>query len=54
VVWQNLAVSILTIGLLAAAAVLGIAGIGSTILVHEGSTLVVVANSLRLLGYRAP
>jgi Cd2+/Zn2+-exporting ATPase len=54
VVWQNLAVSILTIGMLAAAAVLGIAGIGSTILLHEGSTLVVVANSLRLLGYRSP
>ncbi len=54
VVWQNLAVSILTIGLLAAAAVLGIVGIGSTILVHEGSTLVVVANSLRLLRYRSP
>jgi Zn2+/Cd2+-exporting ATPase len=52
VVWQNLAVSILTIAMLAAAAVLGIAGIGLTILVHEGSTLVVVANSLRLLGYR--
>lgn len=51
VVLQNLAVSILTIGTLAAAAMFGVVGIGLTVLFHEGSTLAVVANALRLLAY---
>jgi Cd2+/Zn2+-exporting ATPase len=33
--------------------VMGIAEIGPAVVAHEGSTLVVVANALRLLGYRA-
>lgn len=30
----------------------GVIGIGPAVLVHEGSTLVVMANALRLLAYR--
>lgn len=52
VVQQNLAVSIITIVGLAACAVLGMTNIGWAILFHEGSTILVVANSLRLLAHR--
>lgn len=52
VVQQNLAVSIITIAGLAAGAVLGMTNIGWAILFHEGSTILVVANSLRLLAHR--
>lgn len=52
VIRQNLVVSLGIIGLLIPAALLGLAGIGVAIIFHEGSTLVVVANALRLLGYR--
>lgn len=51
VVLQNLAISIATILGLAGAAMLGTTTIGWTILFHEGSTLLVVANSLRLLAH---
>lgn len=37
--------------LLIPATLLGWAGIGLAVLVHEGSTVVVVINALRLLGY---
>ena len=37
--------------LLVVATLLGWAGIGTAVLLHEGSTMVVVANSLRLLAY---
>jgi Cd2+/Zn2+-exporting ATPase len=53
VVRQNLTVSILTIVFLAAAAVFGIANIGIAIVFHEGSTILVVLNSLRLLAHRS-
>ncbi len=49
---QNLAIAIAVILALSAASILGWAGIGLAILLHEGSTLVVVLNGLRLLGYR--
>jgi len=52
VVVQNLAISLGVIALLLVTSVLGVAGIGAAIVVHEGSTLLVVANSLRLLGHR--
>ncbi len=45
----NLAIALVVIALLAPAAALGIAGIGTAIVLHEGSTLLVVANALRLL-----
>ncbi len=52
IVVQNIAISLGVIGLLLVTSVMGLAGIGVAIVVHEGSTLLVVANSLRLLGYR--
>lgn len=51
VIQQNLVISLGVIGLLLPAALLGIAGIGIAIVFHEGSTLVVVANALRLLRF---
>jgi Cd2+/Zn2+-exporting ATPase len=52
VVFQNLAISALVIAFLIVTSILGVVGIGLAIVFHEGSTLVVVANSLRLLAYR--
>ena len=49
---QNLAIALGVIGILSLASVLGWAGIGLAILIHEGSTLVVVLNGLRLLSFR--
>ena len=51
VIRQNLAISMAVIALLVVATLLGWAGIGMAVLLHEGSTMVVVANSLRLLAY---
>jgi Cd2+/Zn2+-exporting ATPase len=52
VIRQNLLIALGVIALLMLSSVLGLASIGVAILFHEGSTLVVVANALRLLGYR--
>jgi Cd2+/Zn2+-exporting ATPase len=52
VIQQNLAIALGVIAVLIIASITGWAGIGLAILLHEGSTLVVVANALRLLGYR--
>ena len=52
VIIQNLAVSLGVIALLIVASLTGIVSIGIAIIFHEGSTLVVVANALRLLGYK--
>jgi Cd2+/Zn2+-exporting ATPase len=52
VVAQNLAVALGVIGFLVVSAVAGWVGIGLAVVFHEGSTLVVVFNSLRLLGHR--
>jgi Cd2+/Zn2+-exporting ATPase len=49
---QNLAVSLIVIGVLAVSTVAGIARIGPAVIAHEDSTLVVIANALRLLFYR--
>ncbi len=49
---QNLVISLGVMGLLLVAAITGVASIGPAIVVHEGSTLVVVANGLRLLGMK--
>lgn len=53
IIRQNLWVSLGVVVLLIPATLFGWAGIGLAVLVHEGSTLVVVINALRLLGYRA-
>jgi Cd2+/Zn2+-exporting ATPase len=49
---QNLVISLGVIALLVPSALLGLATIGIAIVVHESSTLVVVANALRLLGFK--
>jgi Cd2+/Zn2+-exporting ATPase len=51
VIRQNLAISLTVIAILVVTTVLGIARIGPAVMVHEGSTLVVIANALRLLRY---
>ena len=52
IIQQNLILSLGVIAGLITLAVCGLAGIGVAVLLHEGSTLVVVLNALRLLNYR--
>lgn len=52
IIRQNLWLSLGVVALLIPATLTGLAGIGPAVIVHEGSTLVVVFNALRLLGYR--
>ncbi|MHB0962531.1 MAG: heavy metal translocating P-type ATPase [Gemmatimonadaceae bacterium] len=52
IIRQNLLISMSVIGVLVVATVAGWARIGPAVIVHEGSTLVVIANALRLLRYR--
>ena len=52
IIMQNLFVSLSVIALLIITSLTGIVSIGVAVLFHEGSTLVVVANALRLLGYK--
>lgn len=51
VILQNLGISLGVIATLVVATITGSFGIGPAIFIHEGSTLVVLANALRLLGY---
>jgi Cd2+/Zn2+-exporting ATPase len=48
---QNLAIALGVIFLLMIAALFGLAGLGTTVVIHEGSTLIVALNALRLLKY---
>ena len=52
VIIQNLGISLGVIAFLGVAALGGWAGIGTAVLFHEGSTLLVVLNALRLLRYQ--
>ncbi len=52
IIKQNLWVSLGMVALLVPATLLGFANIGVAVLFHEGSTLLVVANALRLLAYQ--
>ncbi|NUM74645.1 cadmium-translocating P-type ATPase [candidate division KSB1 bacterium] len=52
IILQNLIIALGVIALLLPSALLGIAGIGIAIVFHEGSTLLVVANALRLLRFK--
>lgn len=52
IIKQNLWISLGVITMLIPAALFGLAGIGIAIVFHEGSTLVVVANALRLLRFK--
>ena len=51
IIRQNLVVSLGVVVVLVPATIFGL-GIGAAVAAHEGSTLVVVANALRLLAYR--
>ena len=53
IIMQNLFISLGVIALLIITSLTGIVSIGIAIIFHEGSTLVVVANALRLLGYKS-
>jgi Cd2+/Zn2+-exporting ATPase len=52
IIRQNLAISMGVIAMLVVTSVLGLVPLGPTVLFHEGSTLLVVFNALRLLRYR--
>ncbi len=54
IIRQNLFVSLGVVALLIPATLFGWAGIGAAVAIHEGSTLVVVINALRLLAYKEP
>lgn len=52
IIKQNLWVSMSVVAILLPLTILGIATIGPAVIAHEGSTLVVVFNGLRLLAYK--
>ena len=52
VIRQNLWASLGMVGFLIPATLVGFAGIGVAVVLHEGSTLIVVVNALRLLAFR--
>jgi Cd2+/Zn2+-exporting ATPase len=52
IIRQNLWASLGMVAFLIPATIFGFAGIGAAVALHEGSTLLVVANALRLLAYR--
>ncbi|HFB99306.1 MAG TPA: heavy metal translocating P-type ATPase [Phaeodactylibacter sp.] len=51
IIKQNLRVSLGIVAILIPATIMGWLGIGWTVAIHEGSTLLVVANALRLLAF---
>ena len=53
IIKQNLWTSLGIVALLIPATIMGWANIGVAVVIHEGSTLLVVGNALRLLAYRA-
>lgn len=52
IIKQNLWVSLGIVAVLIPSTILGLANIGVAVLIHEGSTLLVVFNALRLLAYK--
>lgn|GEM_PF-2004440 len=53
IIVQNLVISLGVIALLIITSLTGMVSIGIAVIFHEGSTLVVVANALRLLDYQS-
>jgi Cd2+/Zn2+-exporting ATPase len=51
IIRQNLAIALGVIGLLVLTSVLGLIQLGAAVVLHEGSTILVVFNALRLLRY---
>ncbi len=54
IIRQNLVLSVGMVAFLVPATIAGAVGIGPAVVLHEGSTLIVVANALRLLAFRPP
>ena len=54
IIKQNIWISMGVVALLVPATIIGLANIGVAVLFHEGSTVVVVINALRLLTYNEP
>jgi Cd2+/Zn2+-exporting ATPase len=54
IIAQNLAIALAVILMLIAATLTGWLGIGPAVVFHEGSTIVVIVNALRLLRYELP
>ena len=52
IIRQNLVIALGVISVLAPSAALGFAPLGLAVLFHEGSTIVVVLNAMRLLMYK--
>jgi Cd2+/Zn2+-exporting ATPase len=52
IIKQNLWISLGIVAILIPSTIFGLAGIGLAVLIHEGSTLIVVFNALRLLAYK--
>jgi Cd2+/Zn2+-exporting ATPase len=52
IIAQNLAIALGVILLLVLTSVLGVVQLSGAVILHEGSTIVVVLNALRLLGYK--
>ncbi|MBC9794418.1 heavy metal translocating P-type ATPase [Sinomicrobium weinanense] len=52
IIRQNLWISLGIVLFLIPSAIIGFTGIGPTVAIHEGSTLIVVFNALRLLAYK--
>lgn len=52
IIQQNLVIALGVIAVLAACSLFGLVGIGTAVVFHEGSTILVVLNALRLLSYR--
>lgn len=52
IIKQNLIISLGVVAVLIPLTILGIASIGPAVIAHEGSTLIVVFNALRLLAYK--
>lgn len=53
IIQENLVISLGVIGLLVVLSILGWTGIGWAVLIHEGSTIAVALNSLRLLAFKS-
>lgn len=53
IIQQNLVISLGIIGLLIMSSIIGVVQLSGAVVLHEGSTILVVLNALRLLGYKA-
>ena len=53
IIRQNLAIALSVIALLIITSVLGLLELNWAVVLHEGSTVIVVLNALRLLGFRS-